>query len=374
MSAPTRVALFLPGLHGGGAERVMLRLAGAFADRGLAVDLVLAQACGPYLSEVAPNVRLVDLRAGRVLASLPHLTRYLRAERPTALLSTLEHANVVALGAVRLARVPVHLVVREANVFVPHEARGVRARALPLLMRRVYPRAGRVVAVSRSVAESLVRGLGLPREQVVTIYNPVLTPDLAERMGAPCPDPWLAPGQPPVILGAGRLCAQKDFGTLLRAFARVRAERPARLIIVGEGEERAALEDLARRLGVADDVRLPGFAPNVFAYMARAHAFALSSRYEGLPGVLIQALACGCAVVATDAPGGSHEVLDGGRLGALVRPGDDLALAQVLLRALRDPRPGPGAREAEWSRFSEETTVGQYLHELVGDPVAGRGA
>ncbi|GGL09622.1 glycosyltransferase [Deinococcus radiotolerans] len=354
-----RTALFLPGLHGGGAERVMVQLAASLAARGQAVDLVVASAVGPYLKDVPPQVRLVDLRAGRVVLSLPRLVAYLRRTRPRVLLSTLEHANVAAVLAGRMTGVPV--VLREANV-LHRSAAGLRARLLPALMRAAYPRAQHVVAVSGSVAQSL-RTLGVPPGQVSVIDNPVITAQFPALLAAPLDDPWFQPGSPPVVLGAGRLELQKDFATLIRAFAQVRAARPARLIILGEGQDRGPLEALIHELGVQDDVRLPGFRADILAFMARAHTFALTSQFEGLPGTLIQALAAGCAAVATDAPGGSREVLQGGSHGHLVPVGDVSALASALHATLDRPRPGPPGGGA-LDRYREEVSAEQYVRVL----------
>ena len=307
-----RLALFLPTLDDGGAERVMLQLAASFSARGHAVDLVVAVPGGPLEGHVPAGPRVVGLGASRTSLALPALVRYLRRERPVTLLSTLEHANVVAVGAAALARTGVRIVLREANVLLRGGELGRRARLLRALMRPAYRAADQIVAVSRGVAASLAQQLGVDTGRVRTIYNPIVTAGLPEKAAAPLDDPWFAPDAPPVVLGVGRLAPQKDFPTLLRAFAQVRAEREARLILLGEGPERRPLEQLARQLGVAADVRLPGTDHNPFRYMSRAAVFALSSIYEGLPGVLIQALACGCRVISTDGPGGAREVLDDG--------------------------------------------------------------
>jgi len=184
------------------------------------------------------------------------------------------------------------------------------------------------------------------------------------KADAPVEHPWFQPNQPPVILGVGRHHFQKGFDTLLRAFARVRQQMPARLVILGEGPERPNLERLAAELGVAADVDLPGFDPNPFRYMRWAGVFVLSSRYEGLPNVLIQALACGCPVVSTDCPSGPSEILDGGRYGALVPVDDVEAMAQAIVRALLGQvAPAP----AEWlEQFRVEAVAEQYLRVMLG--------
>jgi glycosyltransferase involved in cell wall biosynthesis len=356
------VALFLPSLAGGGAERVMLDLAGAFADTGVAVDLVLASPHGSYRAEVPRRVRVVDLHRGRVATSFPLLVGYLRRRRPRSLLSTLEHANVVALLARRF--VPdLRVVVREANTIAAERQADVGlGRTMLWWMRRTYPTADGVVAVSEGVAADLVREVGVPYEKVHIIYNPVLTARVWAGAREPIEHPWFAPGEPPVILGVGRLAPQKRFDTLIRAFARARRRVACRLVLLGEGESRDELEALARELGVSDAVALPGFVSNPFAFMARAGAFVLSSSHEGLPNVLIQALALGTPVVSTDCPSGPNEILDGGRWGTLVAVGDVDGMSDAVVQAVGRNRRPP---QAEWvERYEPRAVAQQYLHVL----------
>lgn len=318
-----KAALFFHGLLGGGVERVMVNLARGFLDRGVEVDMVLGKAEGPYLPQVPRGVRIVDLGVTRMHRALPGLVRYLRQEHPQALLSALDHSNVVALWARALARVPTRVVVSvHFNTGeVVARAKTLRDRTVRLWTRLFYPWADAVVAVSQGVAEDLITRTRLPREKVRVIYNPVVTPDLFSKAEEPLEHPWFRPGQPPVILGMGRLSQQKGFDILIRAFAQVRALRPSRLLILGEGENRSELERLVRDLKLSSDVSLPGFVPNPYAYMKRAAVFVLSSRWEGLPTVLIEALALGTTVVATDCPSGPAEILEGGHWGRLVPVG-----------------------------------------------------
>jgi len=362
-----RIALFLPTLDDGGAERVMLQLGASFRDRGYPVDLVVGIPGGPLDSQVPPGVRVVDLRAKRSVASLPPLVRYLRRERPAALLATLEHSNILAVWANALSLTRTRVVLREANVLLPRDQmKGARPHVLRALMRVFYRQAATIVCVSESVADSLRDGLGVAPDRLRTIYNPVVTPAIATKAQAALDDPWFADGAPPVVMGVGRLAPQKDFSTLIRAFALVRRERPARLVILGEGEERAALEALARELGVADDVRLPGYDHNPFRFMARAQVFALSSIFEGLPGALIQAMACGCRVISTDCPGGSREILAGAdpTRGALVPMRDPAALGRGIAALLDDAARGPARVRHDVARFTEEASIDQYLDVL----------
>lgn len=361
-----RIAIFTANMAGGGAERAMLKLAGGIANDGYDVDLVLSRAEGPYLSQVSDAVRVVDLDSGHVLSSLPGLIRYLRREQPDAMLTSLNYVNVVGIWARRLARVDTRLVVNEQNqvsLEAPNSPRR-RHRVLPLLIRRFYPWADHVVAVSRGVADDLTHTVGLSPNRIRVVHNPIVTPQLRSMAAAPLDHPWFGPGEPPVILAVGRLSQQKDFPNLIRAFALVRQERPARLMILGEGPEQRVLEALIDELGLAVDVKLSGWVLNPYPYMRRAQAFVLSSRWEGLPSVLIEALYCGAPVIATDCPSGPQEILDGGEHGLLVPVGDVSALARAIERALDENIPRP--TEASWVPYEQETVVNRYMQVLLG--------
>jgi glycosyltransferase involved in cell wall biosynthesis len=361
-----RLAIFIPSLNGGGAQCLILKLAQGFVKCGYSVDLVLAQAEGPYLSQVPETVRIVNLQAARTLVCLPALVRYLRQEKPVAMLSALDYANLIALWACRLAGVSTQLVVSEHNTLslaIQH-TRSWQKRLMPYLMRWCYPWAHKIVAVSQGVADDLPRVTGLNRDRIRTIYNPVITPDLEEKAQAPLDHPWFAPGEPPVILAVGRLVPQKDFPTLIRSFAKLRQTRTARLIVLGEGSERSSLEALVRELNLEQDVSLPGFVLNPYPYMARASAFVLSSRWEGLGIVLIEAMYLGTPVVSTDCPHGPREILKDGKYGLLVPVGDEAVLAQAMQKAIAQ---GPALPPQEsWQPFEAKTVVNQYLNTLVG--------
>ena len=353
-------------MAGGGAERGALKLAEGLARLGYDVDLVLAAAAGPRLAEIPADVRVVDLHSRRVLTSLPRLVRYLRREKPHALVSVLDHANIVALWARRLAGYPGRVVVVEQNELseAARNGKSRRDRTMPRLVTRFYPWADHVVCVSAGVSQDLVRLTGLPGDKVGVIFNPIVSDDILQKARAPVDHPWFRDGSS-VILAVGRLRPQKDFQMLLHAFARARARRPARLVILGEGPERPELEALVRRLEVADDVDLPGAAGNPYAYMTRATAFVLSSRWEGLPTVLIEALSCGAPVIATDCPSGPRDILAGGRYGSLVPVGDVAALANAIEAAL-DGRLSP-APEESWRPYEVDTVVDSYLSLLLPD-------
>jgi glycosyltransferase involved in cell wall biosynthesis len=361
-----RVAIFTSNMDGGGAERAMAKLAGGIAAEGYPVDLVLSRAEGHYLEEVADTVRIVDLRAPRVLASIPGLVRYLRRERPAAILTSMNYVNVVGIWARALARVDTRLVVNEQNALsleASHSPRR-RHRLMPRLIKRFYPWADRIVSVAHGTADDLAETTGLPRDRIDVVHNPIVTTELRELAAAPVDHPWFAPGEPPVVISVGRLSVQKDFGTLLRAFARIGDRRPSRLVILGEGPERPALESLVRELRLEDVVSLPGWVPNPYPLMRAAGVYVLSSRWEGLPSVVIEALYCGVPIVATDCLSGPREILADGRYGKLVPVGDVDELARAIDLALAGGVPPPGPES--WRPYEQGTVVRRYLDVLVG--------
>jgi glycosyltransferase involved in cell wall biosynthesis len=362
-----RIALFVPSLNAAGAERVAVNLGRGMTKAGRTVDFVVPRAVGAFVSHVPREARLVELKTTRVLPSLPALVRYLRREKPTGIISFMDHANIVALWAralgSRSTRVvaTVHSTMSSAN----QKSNNRRSQLLPLLVRAFYPWADAIVAVSQGVADDLVRTTSLPANRLQVIYNPVITSELLAARNAPPPHPWLVPGQPPVVVGAGRLTTAKDFSTLLRAFDHVRRRRSARLLILGEGQERPALEALVSQLGIGEHVQLPGFQPEVYAYMAWAAVFALSSEWEGLPTVLIEALALSRSIVSTDCPSGPREILQQGRLGRLVPVHDPEALGEAIVASL--DHPGTRAMDEVLVPYTEQAAVEHYLR-AVGSP------
>lgn len=336
-----RVALLLPLLVGGGAERVTLNLIEGLEELDCEVNLVVFAARGELVDAVPEKTKLVDLRSGRALLTPLPLARYLRRERPDLLVCVEGHASLAALAAKRLARSGTKLLLTE-HIALPKTPTGLKDRVFRRLACATYKDATAVVAVSEGVADSVAAHVGIPRESISVIMNPVLTKRFWKLAEGSVTHAWYQPGQPPVVLGVGRLVPQKDFPNLINAFARVRRERDARLVILGEGPDRKELEALVTDLGMSESVLLPGFVDNPVSYMANSAVFALSSVREGLPTVLIEALAIGTPVVSTDCESGPQEILEGGRLGALVPVGDSGALAAAIIAALDAPRASVG--------------------------------
>jgi glycosyltransferase involved in cell wall biosynthesis len=363
------LAIFLPCLFGGGVERVLVNLTRGFVEQGLVrqglkIDIVLAFVEGPYLSLVPPEVRIVDLKCKRLRESLPALVGYLKETKPAVLLTAMEDTNLIALWSRVLAGVSTRVVVSVHNTLSreSQNSTNLKRRMAPYLARGFYPWADSIVTVSQGAAEDLAC-LGLSKEQIKVIYNPVVTPDLFEKVTEPVEHPWFEPGSPPVILGVGRLEKQKDFSTLIRAFAQVKQQCSARLMILGEGTERPHLEALVQELGLAEDVSLPGFVANPYAYMARSAVFVLSSLYEGLPTVLIEAMAGGTKVVATDCKSGPAEILENGQYGKLVPVGDIKGIAEAIISTLEEPSDSEILRRKA-AEFSLERALAEYQEVL----------
>jgi glycosyltransferase involved in cell wall biosynthesis len=390
--APMHVALFIYCLRGGGAQRRTLTLANGFAARGHRVDLVVVASQESRGVKLAPGIRVhaldrgwrlwfeplnrhINVRSFFTFGAIPPLAAYLRRERPEVLLSAASHVNRVAVWGRQLSGTGIPLVLRASNhpsANVPYWrfVEWLTRRYLRVMVGRLYPRAEAIIAVSEGVARAVRVLTKLPADRITTIYNPVVGPALEESARAALDHPWFAPGSPPVVLGVGRFKLQKNFPLLLRAFARVRGVRPARLVILGEGGHRHELERLAHQLGVAEDVALPGFVENPYAWMSRASVFVLSSAWEGLPGVLIEAMACGCPVVSTDCPSGPDEILENGRLGPLVPVGDDRAMAEAILSVLDHP-PNAARLRARARCFSVDVAIDRYL-KVLRDTVDAR--
>jgi glycosyltransferase involved in cell wall biosynthesis len=355
-----RVAVFVPTLAYGGVERVMLNLAEGFCERGFDVDIVAPQVKGEFQAYVPKKARVVNLRAGRVLTSLPNLVQYLRRDRPAAVLTAMEHSSVIAIWARAIARVPTAIIATvhtNLSEVVKH-APSRRVRLVPLACRWFLHRADAVVAVSQGVADDLVEHAPKCGSRMKVIYNPIISSHILSQAKQAVEHAWFQPGQPPVILGAGRLAEQKDFATLIRAFARVRQQRPARLLIMGEGEERQRLEALAGELGIRQDVSLPGYEENPYKFMSKAALFVLSSAWEGFGNVLVEALAAGAPVLATDCRDGPREILEAVGQGRLVQVGDADAMAREMLASLEEKL--EPASPAALRAFTLDYVVDQY--------------
>ena len=336
-----RIAIFLPNLGGGGAERVALATAKDLAERGHHVDLVLVEASGDLLPLVPKAVRVIDLKARRIIASLPSLARYLREERPDTLHAHMWPLTIVAITAHRLAQSPAKLVVTDHVALSRQVTGGVQRRLLNWSTRLLYPFADARTIISEVAANDLSRLSGLARDCIEVIYNPISPP---KRIASNARVEALWKGKGPRIITVGAFKEQKNHALLLDAFARVVAKEPM-LMLLGEGPLRGALQQQASDLGMADRVLMPGFEVDPWPFLASADLFVLSSDYEGFPLVLAEAMHAGLKVVSTDCVSGPSEMLEGGRWGKLVPCGDAQALAGAIDAALGEPADPARMRE-----------------------------
>lgn len=352
-----RVALFLPNFSVGGAEMNLVRLSGALRDHGFVPQLLAASGSGPLREHVPPDVEVVDLGVGRVRDAVGPLAVYLRRHRPPGLVSTVEHGSVVALLARALSRTPTRVVVRVATSLVADGGLGRTSR----LARRTYPHAAGLVVNTAGGRDELARFLGLPADRVAVLPNLTVREDYTgERDRAP--HPWLEPGRAPVIVSVARLDEVKNPRLLLLAFAALLERRSARLIFLGDGPLRTELLGLANRLGVAAHVDLVGTVPDPRPYVQRARVFCLSSDAEAMPNAMIEAMAAGIGVVATNCGHGPRELLADGAYGRLVPRRDAPALARALGAALDDPRPAPASA---WKSHTFANAGRAYAHYLA---------
>lgn len=405
---PLRIAILSPSLAGGGAERNTLRIAAELIRCGHEVDLVLKRLLCDYPGEAPPGLRLLYLmepdaadaaEAHRALPVTPEplvpvpypfrvrfprlslapalswrqlpslsagnspqwaaaIAAYLDRERPDALLAMQLPSVVAASVAVRAARRRLKVVGTVNSAVATGRPRCLR-RA-----RRSYPFLDAAVAVSRGLADELTEAVGVPPDRVHTIHDPVLSANLVPDSRRPARHDWLDRPGPPVVLAAGTLKESKDFSTLLAAFAELVAQRAVRLVVLGKGPLLSRLRSEAEALGIAGHVDFPGFVRNIYAWMAKASLFVLPSRNEGLSGVLIQALACGCPAVSTDCPFGPAEILEDGRWGELVPVGDAKALSEAMARTLDHPPPSGALRERA-SAFGVDQAITRYEELLT---------
>jgi glycosyltransferase involved in cell wall biosynthesis len=358
-----RVAFFLGSFGGGGIERITAHLAHSLVKLDIKIDLILNRVDNTHLWRMPSDIRIIDLKQPRLSMSLPGLVRYLRQERPTALLAADHYLNELALLGKYFAGVKTRVVVAEHNQLskTTHSTGQLKARLAPIFTRLLYPWADEIVAVSNGVSQDLARTASLPLERIQTIYNPVITPELLVSAKEPVEHAWFN-SDIPIILGVGKLEAQKDFPNLIRAFAKVRQVQKSRLVILGWGPDRPQLEALVKELGLQDDVDLPGYVQNPYAYMARSAAFVLSSAWEGLPTVLIEAMALGIPVVSTNCESGPSEILAGGKYGSLTPVGDSDALADAILEVLSDETK---PIDSDWlMQFDLNTATQKYLKVL----------
>ena len=370
-SSRRRVLFLLPSLGGGGAERVMVTLASRLDRARFEAHVAVLQRTGPYITELPPDVSLHDLAARRLRYAVVALVRLVRKLRPAVVLSNIGEMNLLVLLCRPLLPRGVQLLVRETMVVSAWLAQEVKhPRIVGALYPRLYPKADRIVCQCDAMLRDLEVNFGMPPAKMVRIYNPVDV-ERVRTLADGGASPYFGPG--PHLLASGRLVRMKGFDLLLQAMAEVAQARPAAdLTILGEGALEGELRTMAHTLGIEAKVRFAGFQTNPYPWMKHADLFVLSSRYEGLPNVMLEALALGTPVVGTDCPGGVREILEACSIGRLAPPEDAPALAGAVLVALDSglkTHPPPDLPEF-LDRFRVERVVGQYEELLLSASVS----
>jgi len=402
------IALFqkhLKGLsnNGGGIERVQINLSKAFIDRGYKVDLIVCDNTSLNLTDLSDKLNIINLKPSnkfissfysfladpgylwlktikllfsnlrpRALQYLPAFASYLKANKPDIVFSASTDNNLVALLAKRIVNIPIHNVVSEHIVWTLENLENKKTHAKKKWifphskLSKFYSEARGIVAVSDGVAKNISSEINLDKKKISVIYNPIVSTDLTCLSNKAVNHPWLIEKKYPVVLGVGRLVSQKNFSLLIKAFAKVKKYRKSKLIILGDGRERYNLQLLIKEYDLLDHIDLFGFVDNPYAFMSKVDVFVLSSIYEGLGNVLIEALACGCPVVSTDCPSGPAEILEYGKYGPLVPMNDEKALAEAIISVLDNPPPSTWLKERSMD-FSVDNVAESYLQLAVGE-------
>ncbi len=359
------VAFFLQDIDGGGAERAIIRLAGEIAGLGYEVDLVIGDADSDYRAEVSQKVNLIDFGTRSPFAVFFRLMAYLRRRNPAVIMSALDPPNIMLVAATRITGFKGKTVISQRAVLDAslRELNHGRRMITWLLMRFLFPRADALISNSYAASVELQERLGVPASKVFTIPNAIDMNRIKQLALEPLSNPFICGDREPLIVSVGSLTRRKDMETLIKAFALVKAQRQASLVIVGKGPELPKLEILIAALGLGECVHLPGFEANPYKWIAMASVFVSSSTEEGFPNAIAESLALGCPVVATNCPGDTAELLGHGKWGRLVPVGDPERMAEAILATLNDPNPPDGkVRAADFSPYRQTSA---YLDVLL---------
>jgi len=373
MTEHPTLAVYCGPFDGGSTAKIAARLANGFVARGFPTDLLITAAPDPIPEATDREVRLVQMGRMTPWSRVPAMAFYLRSRRPAAILTHRIREDVFTLKAARLARTrtPVFVTVHGRMSVKLDHLKGLKGRRRRAEFQRYYRRNQGIIAISEDTAQDLRTLLGAAAP-VTTIPNPIVTPEMLALAQAPIDHPWFrderAQRDIPVLVFAGRLEYEKDLPTLLDAFARLRQQRDCRLLIIGDGRLRPEIEAARAALGLTEAVDMPGWASNPYPFLQRANLVVLSSFWDALPTVLIEALALGTPVVSTECGAGPREILQHGRLGLLVPPRDPPALAAALAATLADPLPAATLRQGS-ERYEAQRNADLYLRLMLGPDV-----
>lgn len=362
------IAVFMHDFRGGGAERVSVRLCNGLVERKeVNVTIFVINAAGPMLQELCDEVKVIELSSKRMAFSFWELSKKIRGFQPDLVISHMTHANVTACLAAIMGRFADKLIIVEHNQ-MKHNFQMVDKLTVKIayqLTKWFYNIPKRIIAVSSGVKKSIIEFAGVDAGKVSVIYNPVVSDELKKYIPVKGVDLHnFYTLDVPVFIGVGSLTKQKNFPLFLRALKCVNQTINVKAIILGEGPERESLEEMVRGLELEGVVDLPGFVTTPYDYIANADTFVLSSSWEGLPTVIIEAIALNTNVVSTNCPSGPDEILNSGEFGALVDMDDETSLAEAMINSL-SKRKFELAKRAE--DFSVEKSVNDYYMLISGD-------
>lgn len=338
---PKKIVILLPNLGGGGAERMMSNLALKFFEWGHHVEIVLCKKEGIYLERIPQAIKITELNSYHVLPTALKFRKYLKSNNPQYVIAALEYTNAAAVLAnlINRKKVKVMASVRCNISDAIKSISFINKLYIKFLIRFFYPKANTLVAISNGVAQDLSKISGIPLKDIKVIYNPAFDwPVIDMALSNEYTHPWLEEKTHKTIIGVGRLMKQKDFITLIKAIQFLLiSDKSYKLLILGEGKEENYLNTYIFQNELTDSIEIISFKKNPFVFIAKADVFVLSSIYEGFGNVVVEALACGTQVVATDCPSGPAEILENGKYGFLTPVGDEKAMAKNIEKAIESP-------------------------------------
>ena len=371
----SNLTILIPHLYMGGAEKVTVNLIKALEIQGVNIDLLLLtqkdlktrEANNLIAKQFTDNVNIIYMPSYRAMGSLPWLFSYMKKKEPTSFLSVLDNMNTLTIITSILNRNK-HKIFLTIHNNISNELKlksNFKQVVISYFVKYIYKHARKIITVSNGISDNLVFNYKIPQNCIKTIYNPIITPDIAVKAKEDCPHPWLNTPTKPVILAVGSFRPQKDFPTLIKAFSIVRKQMDVRLIILGEGTLRKELESMIKALNIEDSVSLPGFSDNVYSFMAKANLFVLSSKTEALPTVLIEALACNTPVISTDCEYGPREILENGKFGTLVKPGNCREMANAICNFLKKEKGNIDIDKSKLEKYSDNYAASEYMKILA---------
>ncbi|MDD5439061.1 MAG: glycosyltransferase [Candidatus Omnitrophica bacterium] len=359
-----KVFFIIPSLTGGGAERIVQLVSKNLPREKYSLKIVVFNDTRAY--DIPGDIEVVSLhkkRASDFFGLIMRLAQHIDAGQPDIVIGSLTYANFVSIAAVWISKSRPKLIITEHNN-LRKDFRTERFYPVRMmLVRLLYPYADRIICVSKGCADDIAGMLGLVRTRIEVIYNPVSLEDIGVLKNESLHHPWFNPKQMPIVISAGRLAKQKGFDILLKAFSLVRQRTQARLLILGDGTELAALRELSNKLNIDKDVSFLGFQENPFNLIKHSEIFVLSSLWEGFGNVIVEAMACGTCVVASDCSFGPGEIITHGINGYLVQPGDEVALSNTLIELLSNQDLRQKMRTAALIRsrdFSVDNIIERY--------------